>query len=174
MLAALILCLCFVDAAHSLSRDALKVGQPLPNATLKQDGKPQVELNDLKGRVKIISVVPQLNTPVCDAQTHKLSEENGGLDQRLDIVTISTNSAGDQSRFAEKANIHNILFLSDAPDYDFGSKTGLLNTSFHFLNRTVLVVDADNIIRYVDFVPGGGMPNIKKALKAAKQVLENS
>ena len=155
-------------------REPLQVGKPLPNAYLLQDGKPAIRLDALKGRIKIISVVPKLNTPVCDAQTHKLSEENGGLDAQLDIVTISTNTAKDQSRFAEKAHIRNILFLSDAPDYDFGNKTGLLNTSFHFLNRTVLVVDAGNIIRYVDFVPGGGMPDVEKALRAARQVLKKS
>ncbi len=173
-IALILVCWTATAESRGLSDETLAVGKPLPNAALQQDGKPHIELNALKGRVKIISVVPQLNTPVCDAQTHKLSEENGGLDAHLDIVTISTNTAADQSRFAEKANIHNILFLSDNPDYDFGNKTGLLNPSFHFLNRTVLVVDADNIIRYVDRVPGGGMPDIPKALKAARQVLEKS
>ena len=37
------------------------------------------------------------------------------------------------------------------------------------------MVDEKNIIRYVDFVLGGGLPDIKGALNAAKLVLlENS
>lgn len=63
-------------------------GQKLPDAELMGKGQRIVRLNDLKGRVKILSMVPQLNTPVCDEQTHRFSENNGGLDQQLEIVTI--------------------------------------------------------------------------------------
>ena len=152
----------------------LKVGEVLPNAALMRFQKPHFNLSDLKGRIKIISVVPQLNTPTCDEQTHRFSETNGGLDQYLDIITISTNSAKGQYEFSKKAKIKNIEFLSDAPNYEFGVKTGLLNKSFNYLKRTVLVVDKNNIIRYADFVPGGGLPDINKALKAAKQILSKS
>ena len=151
--------------------EILRVGEEIPNATLIRFKKPKFQLSDLKGRVKIISIVPQLNTPTCDEQTHRLSETNGNLDQYLDIVTISTNSAKGQYEFSKKAKINNIKFLSDAPYYEFGEITGLLNKSFNFLKRTVLVVDENNIIRYADFVPGGGLPDIKKALKEAKKVL---
>ncbi|MCA9483239.1 MAG: redoxin family protein [Nitrospina sp.] len=151
--------------------EVLKIGQKLPNATLMQDGKPAVQLDQLKGRVKIISIVPKLNTPTCDEQTHKFSEENGGLDQKIDIVTISTNPADVQTAFANKAKIHNILFLSDAPNYEFGENTGLLRSDMKFLMRTVMVVDENNVIRYVDFVPGGGLPQIGEALKAAERVI---
>ncbi len=153
-------------------KDVLQIGKTLPDALLSRYGKSDVHLKSLKGRVKIISVVPQLNTPTCDEQTHRFSETNGGLDKHLDILTISTNSAEGQFQFAQKANIENLIFLSDAPNYDFGKKTGLLRSSFNYLKRTVLVADKDNIIRYVDFVPGGGLPNIERALKEAKKVLE--
>lgn len=153
--------------------EALKVGQKLPNARLLQDGKPQIELDQLKGRVKIISIVPKLNTPTCDEQTHKFSEENGGLDQKLDIVTISTNPSDVQTAFAKKAKIENMTFLSDAPEYEFGNRTGLIYPNRKYLMRTVMVVDENNIIRYVDFVEGGGLPDIQGALKAANQVLAN-
>lgn len=151
--------------------ETLKVGQKLPNARLMQDGKPMVELNELQGRVKIISIVPKLNTPTCDEQTHKFSEENGGIDQKLDIVTISTNPSEVQTAFAKKAKIGNIMFLSDAPKYEFGQRTGLIYPDRKYLMRTVMVVDEKNIIRYVDFVEGGGLPDIKGALNAANEIL---
>jgi thiol peroxidase len=150
------------------------VGKVLPNAVLAQYGKPNLNLNSLKGKVKIISVVPQLNTPTCDEQTHRFSETNGGLDQFVDILTISTNSAEGQFQFAKKAKIGNLIFLSDSPSYDFGKRTGLLKSNFGYLKRAVLVADKNNVIRYVDLVPGGGLPNIEKALKEAKKVLEES
>ena len=160
--------------AKNKSSDILKVGKPLPNATLSEYGKMSVELKDLKGKIKIISIVPKLNTPVCDKQTHKFSETNGGLDKEIDIITLSTNSAEAQHQFAEKAKIKNLLFLSDSPDFSFGKKTGLLIEGMDVLRRTVIVTDQNNIIRYVDFVPSGGLPNIKKALKAAQDLLEAS
>jgi thiol peroxidase len=155
------------------SRDILKVGKKIPDAMLENFGQDKVALKSLKGKVKIISVVPKLNTPVCDKQTHKLSEENGGLDKYIDIVTISTNSAEGQKEFAQKAKINNLIFLSDRPAFEFGEKTGLLMENMNMLRRTILVLDSDNIIKYVDFVPRGGLPDIAKALKEAKRVLED-
>ena len=155
--------------------DILKVGNAIPNAQLNRYSQSNVELDDFRGKIKIISVVPQLNTPVCDKQTHQFSEKNGGLDKNIDIITISTNTAEGQNSFAKKANISNLVFLSDNPNFDFGKNTGLLLEDLGMLRRTVLVVDEKNIIRYVDFVPNGGLPDIKGALNAAKQVLlENS
>ena len=90
----------------------LQIDKKLPDAILKNYGQPDVHLSNLKGKIKIISVVPQLNTPVCDEQTHRFSEKNGGLDRNVNIITISTNSAEGQYQFAKKANIKNLLFLS--------------------------------------------------------------
>ena len=156
------------------SAEVLKVGQPLPDAKLKAYGKMDVNLNELKGKIKIISVVPKLNTPVCDKQTHIFSEANGGLDKDVDIITLSTNTIEEQNLFAKKANIHNLVFLSDDPSFQFGKKTGLLIDGLGVLRRTVMVIDQNNIIQYVDFVPGGGLPNIKKALEAARDLLQVS
>ena len=89
------------------SSDILKIGKPLPNAKLKAHGNLDVDINDLKGKIKIISIVPKLNTPVCDKQTHKFSETNGGLDKDVDIITLSTNSVEDQDLFSKKSNINN-------------------------------------------------------------------
>ena len=156
------------------SAEVLKIGQPLPDAKLKAYGNMDVNLNELKGKIKIISVVPKLNTPVCDKQTHIFSETNGGLDKDVDIITLSTNTIEEQNLFAKKANIHNLVFLSDDPSFQFGKKTGLLIDGLGVLRRTVMVIDQNNIIQYVDFVPGGGLPNIKKALEAARDLLNIS
>ncbi len=160
--------------AKAISKEVLAVGRPLPNASLQGMDNSSVDLKNLKGKIKIISVVPQLNTPVCDKQTHRFSETNGGLDQHVDIITISTNSSEGQHRFSEKAKIHNITFLSDLPEYNFGKKTGLLVEGMGVLRRTVIVADENNVIRYVDFVPQGGLPNIEAALKAAEKLWNSS
>ena len=163
----------FSDTGNS-RLDILMVGKTLPNAELKSYGIANVEIDSLKGKIKIISVVPQLNTPVCDKQTHQFSETNNGLDQDIDIITVSTNSPEGQYEFAKKANIHNLFFLSDNLGFQFGRSTGLLIEEMGVLRRTIIVADKDNVIRYVDFVPGGGLPNINKALKVARDLLKLS
>ena len=164
-----------VNANSEINRsEVLKIGKTIPNAQLNRFHQANIQIDDLKGKIKIISVVPQLNTPVCDKQTHQFSEKNGWLDKRVDIITISTNTPQGQDDFAKKANINNLIFLSDNPNFDFGKNTGLLIEEIGMLRRTVLVVDEKNIIRYVDFVPGGGLPDIKGALNAAKLVLLES
>lgn len=149
----------------------LTPGATLPVAILiGEEGKP-VDLESLKGRVKILSMVPKLGTRVCDEQTHRFSEHNGGLDQFLDIVTISTNPSEEQTRFSEKADIHNMIFLSDSPDFDFGKKTGLLLPERGILHRAIIVADAENIIRYVEMVPLSQLPDFEGAFEAARQIL---
>jgi len=146
-------------------------GQPLPDAVLIGANHAPVHLKALKGRVKIVSLVPQLNTPVCDEQTHRFSEKNEGLDRHLEIVTISTNTHDDQVIFAEKAGIANVTFLSDSPDFDFGRKTGLLHPMHHILQRAVMVVDERNIVRYIEIVPMSQLPDFASLLAAARRVL---
>ena len=146
------------------------IGDRLPDAGLIGSGSTPVRLADAKGRVRLISIVPQLNTPVCDEQTHHFSEQNGGVDRHVEIVTISTNTWKDQAAFAKKAGISNITFLSDSPSYEFGKRSGFLLPAYKILHRSVIVSDADNIIRYVQLVPMGELPDFDAALDAARRI----
>lgn len=147
-----------------------KVGDRLPDAGLIGSGAKSVRLNDARGRVRLISIVPQLNTPVCDEQTHHFSEQNRAVDQTVEILTISTNSWKDQAEFAKKAGISNITFLSDSPSYEFGKRSGLFLPSYKILHRSVIVSDANNIIRYMQLVPMGELPNFDAAFQAARRI----
>ncbi len=146
-------------------------GQPLPDATLAGANNAAVSLDDMKGRVRIFSIVPQLNTPVCDEQTHRFSEQKKERGRDIEIVTVSTNTHKDQAAFAEKAGITNIMFLSDAPRFDFGEHTGLLYPGRHILQRAVIVTDEHNIVRYVEIVPMSQLPNVTAAMDAARRLL---
>jgi thiol peroxidase len=76
-----------------------------------------------------------------------------------------------QVLFAEKAGIANVTFLSDSPDFDFGRKTGLLHPMHHILQRAVMVVDEQNVVRYIEIVPMSQLPNFAGVLTAARRVL---
>ena len=153
---------------------SLEEGHPIPSVTLIGKAGESVSLETLKGKVTLVSIVPQLNTPVCDEQTHRFSEQNQGLDQFIALVTMSTNTNMDQAKFATEAKIHNMTFLSDAPDFNFGRKTGLLVEDIDILHRAVLVLDADSIIRYVEIVPMSQLPNFEQAYKAVRRILPKS
>jgi len=153
---------------------SLEKGQPIPAVTLIGKDGESVSLDTLKGQVTLVSIVPQLNTPVCDEQTHRFSEQNEGLDEFIALVTMSTNTNTDQAKFAKEAKIHNMTFLSDAPDFHFGKKTGLLLDDVDILHRAVIVLDEDSIIRYVELVPMSQLPNFEQAYRAVRGILPKS
>ncbi len=151
---------------------AVQVGQPLPSSTLSSNGLKPVNINDTTGKVRIISVVPSLDTPTCDKQTHELSEENNGLDKQVELITISMDLPFAQSRFAKEAKINNITFLSDYKNREFGDKNGLLIHPLSLLARAVIVTDKDNIVRYLQVVPElTALPDMQAAMLAAKALL---
>lgn len=159
-----------LGASDNAAQLMFNVGDRLPDVSLiGSNGKP-VRLTNTKSRVKLISIVPQLNTPVCDEQTHHFSEQNAGLDRTVEIITLSTNPWDGQAAFAKKARISNITFLSDAPSFEFGKRTGLLLPMYRILHRAVIVADAENVIRYVQLVPMGELPNFDAAYDAARRL----
>ncbi len=165
-------CLALLPCAVAWAMPAnISRGQPLPDATLVGVNNTAVTLGGLEGRVRIFSIVPQLNTPVCDEQTHRFSERKAEMPPALEIVTISTNTHEDQAAFADKSGITNITFLSDAPRLDFGERTGLLYPERHILQRAVIVTDTHNVVRYLDIVPMSQLPNVTAAMDAARALL---
>lgn len=150
----------------------LEVGKPFPSISLPDISLNMVDLNSLRGKVALLSVVPSLDTPTCDKQTHILSEENAGLDQSVHLVTISRDLPFAQKRFSKEANIHNILFLSDYRDAGFGKSAGLLIEENRLLTRAVIVLDSEGLVRYIEIVPElSQLPNMKEAMSFAQKLL---
>ncbi len=152
----------------TLTGHALQEGQPFPTITIPDSGLKMTNLQSFKGKVTIISIVPSIDTKVCEKQTHILSEENGGLDKTVRLVTVSRDLPFAQKRFAEEAKIRNVLFLSDYRDGGFGASTGLMIQENRLLARAVVVVDKEGVVRYLEIVPDlGQLPNMKKAFQLA-------
>ncbi|MGD9851776.1 MAG: redoxin family protein [Nitrospirales bacterium] len=150
---------------------AIEKGPHLPFVTVIGNNGEAVNLDVLKGHVTLVSIVPQLNTPVCHEQTPRFSERNDGLDEVMTFVTLSTNTSHDQHTFATKADMHNMTFLSNAPDYHFGTRTGLFLDQLSILHRAVLVLDTNGIIRYVELVPLGQLPDFDQAFRVSRTLL---
>ena len=123
-------------------------------------------------RVTIISIVPSIDTSVCELQTHRLGESKKVLSD-IDIVTISRDLPMAQSRFAKEAKLKRIQFVSDYKTGAFGKKSGLMIKGKELLTRAVLVLDAQGIIRYIQVVPElSHLPDLSKAIAEANSLAD--
>ena len=157
-----------------LSGTGINVGDSLREVTLTQTDLSPMAITGTKGKgkVRIISVVPSLDTPVCEEQTHYLSEKNKGLDKMVELVTVSVDTPFAQKRFAGEAHIANVTFLSDYKGAEFGKAYGLFLKGPHLLARTIMVVDAHNTVRYLQVTPElTQLPNLDEAFAVAKSLI---
>ena len=156
----------------ALSGKAIKLGQPLPSAMVSGGNLAPVDIATGNGKVRIISVVPSVDTPTCEAQTHQLSEKDRKLAEQVEMVTVSMDLPFAQQRFAKEAKIKNITFYSDYKSGQFGKNNGLMIDPLHLLARAVIVTDKKNIVRYIQIVPEiSELPDMAAAMSAAKALL---
>lgn len=162
----------FKGSPLPLAGTAVKVGAPLPAATVVGGGLQPVNIAEAKGKVRIINVVPSLDTPVCDAQTHELVEKDPALAENIELVTVSMDLPFAQARWARAAKVKNMTFLSDYRGAEFGMNNGLLIQPLRLLARAVIVTDKDGVVRYVQVVPEiTELPDMQSAMDAAKGLM---
>jgi thiol peroxidase len=155
-----------------LKGQAIKIGEPMPSAIVTANNLGPVDIAKGDGKVRIISVVPSVDTPTCEAQTHALSEKDRKLAEQVEMITISMDLPFAQSRFAKEAKIKNVTFYSDYKTAEFGLNNGLLIDPLHLLARAVIVTDKNNIVRYIQVVPEvTELPDMAAAMNAAKALL---
>jgi thiol peroxidase len=159
----------FKGDPKALVGPGVKVGDRLRDVPVVKGDLSVINIAKTKGAVRVISIVPSVDTKVCEQQTHYLREKNKGLDQFVELITISVDTPFAQKRFADEAKISNVTFLSDYRGGDFGKTHGLLVKDPHILARTVMVVDKDNVIRYLQVTPElAQLPDMDAAFAAAR------
>jgi thiol peroxidase len=158
---------------QKLTGTALLVGEHLPSTVLTDAyTMKKVDLSQLKGNVLLISLVPSIDTKVCEVQTHSLSEQGARFPAGITRITISRDTPFAQKRFAEEAKLNNITFLSDYRDGSFGRATGLLLDDLMLLARSVIVVDSAGVVRYIQVVPElSHLPDMVTAYSKAESLL---
>jgi thiol peroxidase len=155
-----------------LAGSPVRVGEPLPAATLVNGSMQPINIAEANGKVRIINVVPSLDTPVCDAQTHELVEKDPALAQAIELVTVSMDLPFAQQRWARAAKVKGVTFLSDHRSGDFGMNNGLLIQPLRLLARAVIVTDKDGVVRYLQVVPEvTELPDMDAAMSAAKGLM---
>ena len=146
----------------------LKAGDSAPDFSLVDNSLKPVTLKDTGGNVRIISVVPSLDTPVCDAQTKKFNEEAANL-PGVDILTVSMDLPFAQKRWCGAFGVDKVKMLSDHKDGSFGSNYGTLIKELRIESRAIFVLDRNNQIRHAEYVKEvADFPNYEAALSAAR------
>lgn len=147
----------------------LKAGDSAPDFEVVSDTLKPVTLETTGQNVRIFSVVPSLDTPVCDAQTKRFNEEAAKLPD-VDIYTVSMDLPFAQKRWCGNFGIDKVKMLSDHKSGSFGERYGTLIKELRIESRAIFVVDKANKIRYVEYVKEvADHPNYDAALSAVKK-----
>lgn len=150
----------------------IRVGQKAPAFTVLDNQLRPVSLADSAGKIRLLASVPSLDTPVCDQETRRFNQEAASLGPKVAILTVSMDLPFAQSRWCGAAGVDRVQTLSDHKDASFGTAYGVLIKELRLLARAVFVVDGDDIVRHVEYVPEiGSHPDYEAALKAIRQLV---
>jgi len=149
----------------------LKIGDRAPDFTVLDNDLKPVKLSDSKGHIRLISVVSSLDTDVCDTQTVTFNQKAAEISDDIKLYTISMDLPFAQKRYCVARAVDRLQTLSDHNMASFGQNYGLLIKELRLLARSVLVIDKDDKISYMQIVPEFTMePDYNKALEALKKI----
>ena len=159
----------------TLVGEEVQVGQAAPDFKMHAfgpEGLTSITVADLKGKPSILSVVPSLDTGVCQMQTKKFNEKLGELGDKINALTVSLDLPFAQNRFCGAENITNIKQYSDYQDRTFGNNWGMLIEELKLLARGTFVLDSDGKVVYAEVCKEVTQePNYDAALEALNSVL---
>jgi thioredoxin-dependent peroxiredoxin len=148
----------------------LQRGDKAPDFHAVDNSLKDVNLEGTGHGVRIFSVVPSLDTPVCDAQTKRFEEEASKLPD-VSIYTISMDLPFAQKRWCGAFGVDKVRMLSDHRSGSFGEHYGTLIKDLRILSRAIFVVDKNNTIQHVEYVKEvADHPNYESALDTARKL----
>ncbi|WP_096436121.1 thiol peroxidase [Alteribacter populi] len=158
----------FKEKPVTLMGNQVSVGDSAPDFTVLANDLSEVKLSDSKGKVRLISVVPSIDTGVCEQQTRRFNEEAAKLDN-VEILTISVDLPFAQKRWCAAEGIDNLQVLSDHRDLSFGNNYAVAIEELRLLSRSIFVIDSNDKVTYVEYVSEvTNHPDYDAALEAAK------
>lgn len=162
----------FKNNPMTLLGPQLKVGDKAPDFNVVGNSLTPVNLASSAGKIRVISSVPSLDTPVCDTETRRFNQEAAALPDNVVVLTISLDLPFAQKRWCGAAGIERVTTLSDYRERSFGSAYGLVIKELVLLTRAIFVVDATDNIRYIQIVPEvTSEPDYAAALDAVRALL---
>jgi thioredoxin-dependent peroxiredoxin len=150
--------------------ERVQVGQKAPEVELATGWVTTAKLlESTAGKTRLISVIPCLSTPVCDAQTRRMSEAALSVSVQVVVITISADPPPVQSIWCGAAGVDRVMMLSDHQEMAFGLAYGLYVPEMRAHQRALFIVDQHDVVRYAEYVPAiGQQPDYDAALAALR------
>ncbi|HME43588.1 MAG TPA: thiol peroxidase [Syntrophorhabdales bacterium] len=162
----------FAGNPLTLLGNPVSVGDKAPAFTLVDRDLKEVALSDFAGKVKLISVTPSLDTPVCDLQARRFNDEAQALSDAVVVLNVSVDLPFAIARYCADAGLDRVKALSDHREAAFGMSYGVLIKGLRLLARSIFVIDKANVIRYQEIVPEvTHHPDYDRALAEAKKLV---
>ena len=150
----------------------LSVGDSAPDIEVLDNDLNPIKLSSFRGKVCVLSVVPSLDTPVCDMQTRKFNDQAGKLGDDVVILTISMDLPFAQKRWCGAAGVDKVVTFSDHRNAAFGEAYGVLIKELRLLARAIFVVDRQGTIQYIQLVKEVvEEPNYEAVLEAVAKLV---
>lgn len=163
------------NVEHHIQGDMLHVGQTAPEFELIAGDMSIRRLADYANKVKILSVIPSIDTRVCAAQTRRFNEEAAALSEAIVILTISADLPFALKRYCATEGIERTETLSTHRDMRFADDYGVHDTDWRICQRAAFVLDANNVVRYAEYVPViGDEVNFEAVLEVARALAQPS
>lgn len=142
----------FQNRPVTLLGTQLQAGDKAPGFTVIGNDLSPVAFEGAGGKVRLISVVPSIDTGVCSKQTQRFNEEAGELGDQAEVITISADLPFAQARYRSAEEIGNLQVLSDHRDLSFGKAYGVVIEELRLLARAIFVIDRDGTVAYSEYV----------------------
>ncbi len=160
----------FKGGPLELAGPELKVGDPAPEFQAVDKGMQPISLAATGAKVRVFSVVPSLDTPVCDAQTKRFNDE-AAKSKDIDFYTVSVDLPFAQNRWCTSFGIDDVKMISDHRFASFGENYGTMIKDWRIESRALFVVDQNNVVQYVEYVPEvADHPDYDAALAKAREL----
>lgn len=162
----------FKNGPVTLIGNEVKVGDQAPDFKVLANDLSEVTLKNVEGKIALFSVVPSLDTGVCDQQTRKFNEAAAEFGDNVVVYTVSMDLPFAQKRWCGAAGIENVITVSDHRNASFGEAYGVLIEELRLLTRSIFVVDATGKVAYVEYVPEAtNHPDYDAAIAAVKALV---
>ncbi len=159
------------DNEHPIQNDMLATGRAAPDFNLIANDLSSRSLADYAGKVKVISVIPSIDTGVCATQTRRFNEAAAGLQDTV-VLTVSADMPFALGRFCGAEGIDNTETLTTQRDMQFADAYGVHDTTWRICQRAVFVLDRDNVLRHAEYVGViGDEVDYDAALAAARSLV---
>ena len=157
----------------NLEGRTLDIGTKAPDFKVMSQDMKDIRLSDFQGKVKIITSFPSLDTPVCNLQVREFNKRATGFSSDIVVLGISKDLPFAQKRFCEMNGINNVTVLSDYKYSSFGKNYGLLIKELNLLARAVIILDKNDIVRYIQIVKElTNQPDYEDVFKHLKEIVK--